>query len=307
MPNDTAIEKAQLLQSLGARVMRVPPVGIYHPDHYVNLARRYAAGEEIQLSEGSPEQHEPYGSRQPTSTVATDAPQRLFANQFDNLANFRAHYTWTAPELWKQLNGKIDAFVMGAGTGGTIAGIAKFLKEKSADIKVLLVDPPGSGLYNKIKSGVMYASTEGTLTDTHSRINDAPHAIVRATAEGRRKRHQTDSIIEGIGINRVVANLNAGLEYIDDALQCSDQEAVLMSRHLLHTEGLFLGSSSAANCVGAVKAARTLPRGSVIVTVLCDSGTRYLSNFYNADFLRARHLDTTNPSIDPMNALNFIR
>jgi cysteine synthase len=118
-----------------------------------------------------------------------------------------------------------------------------------------------------------------------------------SVAEGKRKRHQTDSIIEGIGINRVVANLAAGLKYIDDAVKITDQEAVAMSRMLLANEGLFVGSSSAAHCVGVLKAASKLPKGSVIVTMLCDSGTRYLSNFYNDQVLQERGLCPTTPAV----------
>jgi len=116
---------------------------------------------------------------------AQSDPRGLFADQFENEANFRAHFSTTGPEIWTQTGGKIDAFVAASGTGGTIAGVSRYLKQQNDKIKAYLVDPPGSGLYNKVVKGVMYAQTE---------------------AEGTRRRHQVDTITEGIGINRITAN-----------------------------------------------------------------------------------------------------
>jgi len=245
MPNDTAVEKSDLLRQLGCDVARVPPVSIVNPQHFVNQAKRLGANKNNGI---------------------------FFSDQFENLANFRAHYTETGPEIWQQCQASgvhINAVVMGAGTGGTLSGVARYLKEQDGEIDVFLVDPVGSGLYNKVNSGVMYANEE---------------------AEGKRKRHQTDSITEGVGINRLTKNFEEGLPIIKKAFRCTDLEAVQMSRYLIKREGLFLGSSSALNCVGAVKVAQSLPAGSCVVTVLCDGGHRYMSNFYSDDFLASRQI-----------------
>lgn len=244
------------------------------------------------------------------------------------MSNFSAHYNNTGPEIWRQTGGILDAFVAGAGTGGTLAGVGVYLKERVApssssdsdsdsssdggenswfnltgspsrrirpsdygkqveqpwvsavmgqerDIKVVLADPQGSGLFNKVKYGVMYNQTE---------------------AEGKRRRHQVDTIVEGIGLNRLTKNFELGLTCYDDAISVTDEEAICMSRHLVLKDGLFLGSSSAVNCVAAVKTALKLKaeRGDTstnelnpitVVTILCDSGSRHLSKFWNDDVL----------------------
>lgn len=157
---------------------------------------------------------------------------------------------------------QINAFVSGAGTGGTISGVAMHLKQHMGmgkDLKVVLADPEGSGLFNKIKYGVMFSSTE---------------------REGTRRRQQVDTIVEGIGINRITENFEAGRELIDDAVKVSDLQAMKMARWLVEKDGIFVGSSSAVNCVAAVVTALQLPEGSRVVTILCDSGTRHLSKFW---------------------------
>lgn len=161
---------------------------------------------------------------------------------------------------------------MGAGTGGTISGIAQFLKPRLRDLTVILADPEGSGLLNKVKFDTMYSSRE---------------------AEGSRKRHQIDTIVEGVGITRLTANFKQGVNLIDDAIRVSDQEAVEMSRHLLSCDGFFVGSSSAVNCVATLKLARKLGPGHTIVTILCDSGSRHLSKFYDDEFLLQSGLQLT--------------
>ncbi|KAK4454815.1 tryptophan synthase beta subunit-like PLP-dependent enzyme [Podospora aff. communis PSN243] len=240
MPNDQAIEKSTLLHHLGATVERVTPAPITSPEHFVNLARTRAL------------EH--------TSSSTTES-RGFFANQFESHANYQAHVKTTGSEIFRQTNGHIDAFVAGAGTGGTISGVAKYLKEsaKLTQLRVVLADPQGSGLYNKVRHGVMYASTE---------------------REGTRRRQQVDTIVEGVGINRITENFEAGRELIDDAVRVTDEQACRMARWLVEHDGIFVGSSSAVNCVAAVATALTLPRDSVVVTVLCDSGTRHLSKFW---------------------------
>ncbi|KAF4548802.1 Cysteine synthase-like protein 2 [Elsinoe fawcettii] len=239
IPSDQSPEKSSLLLKLGATVEPVPPVSIVSPSQFVNLARRRA-------------------------TEHTDDPTRpgrgYFADQFENAANYLAHLSGTGPEIYAQTGGKVDAFVAGAGTGGTISGVAMALKERTGEkVRIVLADPQGSGLYNKVKHGVMFAGTE---------------------REGTRRRHQVDSIVEGIGVNRVTANFEAGRELVDDAVRVSDEQAVGMARWLVERDGIFIGSSSAVNCVAAVKVAKDLGPGHRVVTILCDSGNRHLSKFW---------------------------
>jgi len=245
LPDDQAAEKAELLRRFGATVQLVRPASISSPEHYVNVARRHA--ERLVLEEGE--------------------GAALFADQFENPANYRAHYHGTAPELWEQCHGSLDAFVMSAGTGGTLSGVGRFLKEKNADIRVCLADVTGSSLYYKVAKGVLYATEQ---------------------QERSIRRHRTDTIAEGIGNDRLTANFamglsdhNGGAPGIDEAVRVSDQEALDMAHHLLRHEGLFLGSSAAVNCAAAVKIARKLAPQSVVATVLCDSGQRHLTKFYN--------------------------
>lgn len=145
------------------------------------------------------------------------------------------------------------------GTGGTLAGVAKYLKALLPNLRAYLADPQGSGLFNKVKYNVMYSSTE---------------------KEGKRKRHQVDTVVEGVGINRLTRNFEMSEGFIDDAIRVTDQEAIDMARYLVHQEGLFIGSSSAINCVAAVRIARELGPGHTIVTLLCDSGQRHLTKFW---------------------------
>jgi cysteine synthase A len=151
----------------------------------------------------------------------------------------------------EQCNGTLDAFVAGAGTGGTISGVALALKPKLPNLRIILADPEGSGLYNRVKYGVMFDPKE---------------------REGTRRRHQVDTIVEGVGINRVTRNFEAGRELVDDAVRVSDEQAMMMARWLMERDGIFVGSSSAVNCVAAVKVAREMGRGRRVVTILCDSG-----------------------------------
>lgn len=240
MPDDQSKEKSDLLIHLGASVERVPVAPITSPGHFVNLARRRA------------KEH---------AALKADGSVGFFADQFESGSNYAAHAATTGPEIFSQCGGRLDAFVSGAGTGGTLSGVARHLKNemKMANVKIVLADPQGSGLYNKVRHGVMYSETE---------------------REGTRRRQQVDSMVEGVGINRITNNFEAGRELVDDAVKVTDDQAARMARWLVEKDGMFLGSSSAVNCVAAVVAAMELPEGSRVVTMLCDPGTRHLSKFW---------------------------
>ncbi|KIL67831.1 hypothetical protein M378DRAFT_121990 [Amanita muscaria Koide BX008] len=292
IPDDVAEEKVKALLALGADVERVRPASIVDKKQYVNLARQRAA----QFGQSSLEKkvsetnnlHPPHLYTSPSSSVlvsttsdtpfdlnsvtqeeSTDLlskPRGFFADQFENKSNFDAHFYGTGPEIWRQTNGRIDAFVSGAGTGGTIAGVGQYVKSRKKDVIVALCDPEGSGLYNKVKHGVMYDSKE---------------------SEGTKRRHQVDTVVEGIGINRITNNIELALPIIDDSYRITDAEAVSMSRYLVKHDGLFLGSSSACNLVACIKLVKRMAwkEGQTIVTILCDSGTRHYSKFWNDDYL----------------------
>jgi cysteine synthase A len=182
----------------------------------------------------------------------------LYANQWDNTANREGHAQSTGPEIWRQTDGKVDGFTCAVGTGGTLAGVSEFLKHKNPNIVTAAADPMGAAIYSWIKTGELKSSGS--------------------------------SISEGIGQGRVTGNL-AGAK-IDDAFQIPDSEMVPICFELLQTEGLLLGGSSGINVAGAIRLARELGPGKTIVTVLCDSGSRYQSKLYNPEFLRAKGLPT---------------
>jgi cysteine synthase A len=206
MPSDQAMEKSNLLLKLGAVVERVTPAPIVDQEHFVNRARNLAV----------------------KHTADPSMPGRgFFANQFETEANWQAHFEGTGPEIFEQSNGRIDAFIAGAGTGGTISGTARFLRSKLSRVRIVLADPQGSGLYNKVKHGVMF------------------HGLER---EGTRRRDQVDTIVEGIGLTRSTANFEVGADLIDDAVKVTDAEAKAMARWLVENDGIFIGSSSAVNC-----------------------------------------------------------
>lgn len=244
MDTDQSPEKVSLLQHLGATVERVAPASITSTSHYVNLARSRAADH---------------------ASVHKDGSKGFFADQFENPANWQAHFSGTGPEIYSQVGPSLAAFVSGSGTGGTISGVACYLKEEVGmkDIQIVLADPEGSGLYNKVKYGVMYSPRE---------------------KEGTKRRSQIDTIVEGIGINRLTENFEKGSELVDDAVKVSDEQAAIMARWLVEKEGVFAGSSSAVNCVAAVVTAMRLKKQGKtegkIVTILCDSGARHLTKFW---------------------------
>jgi cysteine synthase A len=184
--------------------------------------------------------------------IAEETPGGFWANQFENTANSRYHEATTGPEIWEQSGGKIDAFVAAAGTGGTVAGVSSALKARDNTILTVLCDPMGSSLFNYVNTGEL--------------------------------RPEGESELEGIGIKRVTQNF-AGAP-IDRAIRADDKDAVAMVHWLLHNEGLFVGGSSGLNVLGATRIARELPEGSVVVTILCDGGERYLSKLFNETWLR---------------------
>jgi cysteine synthase A len=216
------------LRSLGAEVRTVPAVPYRDPNNYVKLSGR----------------------------IAAETPGAVWANQFDNLANRRAHYNSTGPEIWEQTAGQVDAWVAATGTGGTYAGVALYLKEQNPEVRCVLADPYGSALYSWAKTGELVS--EGS------------------------------SITEGIGNSRITANLEGAP--IDDAVRVDDQAALETIYRLLWQEGLFLGGSVGINVAAAVETARRLGPGHTVVTVLCDSGDRYRSRLYDRDWLAGKGL-----------------
>ena len=182
--------------------------------------------------------------------------QVLWANQFDNIANQNAHYETTGPEIWEQTEGNVDAFTCAVGTGGTLSGIGKFLKEKNKNIKIILSDPYGSALFNYYKNNEL--KSDG------------------------------NSITEGIGQGRITKNLENLI--LDDAIKVDDKDALKIIFKMLIKEGLFLGGSSGINIFGAMKVAKKLGPNHNIVTILCDSGQRYQSKIWNPEFLKSKKL-----------------
>ncbi len=208
-----------------------------------------------------PDTHNPgnyarYSGRLAEELAATEPNGAFWANQFDNVANRDGHYRTTGPEIWEQTNGKVDGFTCAVGSGGTLGGVARALKERNPAVKIALSDPMGAALYNWFTRGEL--TTEG------------------------------DSITEGIGQVRVTKNLEG--TPIDMAYQITDEEALPVLFDLIEHEGLVLGGSSAINIVGAMRLARDLGPGKTIVTILADGGQRYQSKLFNPDFLRTKNL-----------------
>ena len=233
IPETQSQEKKDMLRMQGAQLIEVPAVPYSNPNNYVKVSGRIAE----RLS-----REDPNGA--------------VWANQFDNIANRQGHFETTAPEIWEQTEGKVDAFTCAVGTGGTLAGVGMALKERNSKIQIALADPMGAALYSYYKTGVL--ASEGT------------------------------SITEGIGQGRITANLIDAP--IDHAFQVTDEEALPIVFDMAEHEGLLLGGSSGVNVGGAMKLAREMGPGHVIVTILCDSGVRYASKLYNPAFLRSKNL-----------------
>ena len=228
MPETQSREKQDTLRALGAELVLVPAAAYSNPAHYVHTSRR----------------------------IAEETPGAVWANQFDNVANRRAHVQTTAPEIWAQTAGTVTGFTCAVGTGGTLAGVALGLRAENPAVRIALTDPEGAALYNYFAHGELLG--------------------------------HGSSVSEGIGQSRITANLDGLM--VDDQFRVSDTEGLHWVRRLNAEEGLCLGLSSGINVAGAVRLARTMGPGQVIVTILCDSGLRYMSTLYNPEWLASRGL-----------------
>jgi len=228
MPENQSKEKMDTLRALGAELVLVPPTKFSNPGHFVHTSRR----------------------------LADEMEGAIWANQFDNIANRKAHIESTAPEIWEQMEGKIDGFTCSVGTGGTLAGVGMGLKERDENVRIALTDPHGAALYSYYACGEL--SSEG------------------------------NSVAEGIGQGRITANLEGAP--IDAQFRISDEEGLYWVGRLLREEGLCMGLSTGINVAGAVALGKELGPGSRVATILCDTGFRYLSSLYNRDWLEEKGL-----------------
>ena len=233
MPDTQSQEKKDFIKLVGAELRLVPAVPYANPGNYVHVSDRLA--KELAASE-------PNGA--------------IWANQFDNTANREGHRKTTGPEIWSDTDGTVDAFTCATGTGGTLAGVGMALKERNANVKIVLADPMGSSLYSFFKTG--------------------EHKM-----EG-------SSITEGIGTGRLTVNMQGAP--VDDAVRITDEEALPIVFNLIKEEGLVLGGSSGINVAAAIRVAREMGPGHRIVTILCDGGSRYQSKLFNPEFLRSKNL-----------------
>jgi len=233
MPNTQSQGKVDLLRLLGATVYPVPAVAYENPQNYNHLAKEHAL----------------------------TTPNSVWTNQFDNPANRLAHIETTGPEIWSQLDGKVDGFVCATGTGGTLAGITRYLKEASdGATECWLADPPGSVLHSYIQSGGKLAERGG------------------------------GSITEGIGQGRVTDNLTTEINLISNSLSIADEKSIEMVYRLLDEEGLYMGASTSLNVVAAKEMAEKLGPGKTVVTVLCDGAYRYADRLFSRKWLEEKKL-----------------
>ena len=233
IPETQSQEKKDMLRLCGVELKEVPAVPYKDPNNYVHVAERLAQ-----------------------EMAKTETNGVLYANQWDNTANRRAHLEGTGPEIWQQTGGKLDGFICSIGTGGTVAGVSMFLKEKNPDVQIAIADPLGASMFSYYSTGEL-------------------------KGEG-------DSIAEGIGQGRITGNLEGVV--VDMPFQIPDAEALPYIFDLLKHEGLCLGGSSAINVAGAVRMAREMGPGHTIVTILCDYGDRYQSKLFNPSFLKEKGL-----------------
>jgi cysteine synthase len=234
IPETQSQEKKDALRLYGAELVEVPALPYSNPNNYQHVAKRLA--DQLRKSE-------PNGV--------------LFADQWNNLDNLKAHYVSTGPEIWEQTGGKLDGFICSIGTGGTLAGVSAYLREKNKDIVIGVADPRGAAMYEWFKHGQAKASPGASIT-------------------------------EGIGLGRVTPVIKDAK--VDESYLIPDEEAVPVIYGLLEHEGLCLGGSTGINVAGAIRLARQLGPGHTIVTVLCDSGNRYQSKLFNPDFMRSKNL-----------------
>ena len=234
IPQTQSQEKKDMLRLCGAELVEVPAVPYSNPNNYQHVGRRLAE----QLKK-------------------TEKNGVIFADQWNNLDNRKAHYVSTGPEIWEDCNGRIDGFICSIGTGGTVAGVSAFLREKNKDVAIGIADPRGAAMYHLFKDGQAKATEGGSIT-------------------------------EGIGLGRVTPIID-GLK-VDKAYLIPDEEALPVIFDLLEHEGLCLGGSSGINVAGAIRLAKDLGPGKTIVTILADYGTRYQSKLFNPDFLRSKKL-----------------
>lgn len=223
IPDDQSAEKIAMLKIFGADVRVLKSVPFTNEENYYHVARR----------------------------IAEQTPNAIWADQFNNTANRRAHEATTGVEIWNDLGSSLTAFVTATGTGGTLGGVARALKSRNPGVKTVAADPMGSGIYSYVKTGEL--KPEG------------------------------DSEVEGIGIKRITENFKD--TPLDDAVQVEDRAWIAMAHWLLHAEGLYLGGSAALNVVAAARYAKTLPKDSVVCTILCDGGERYRSKLYDGTWL----------------------
>jgi cysteine synthase len=234
IPETQSQEKKDMLRLCGAQLVEVPALPYANPNNYQHIGRRLA--DRLRKSE-------PNGV--------------LFADQWNNLDNSKAHYESTGPEIWQQTDGKVDGFICSVGSGGTLAGTSVFLKEKNPNIIIGCADPRGAAMYEFFRHGEAKATPGGSIT-------------------------------EGIGLGRVTPIIKQAK--VDEAYLVPDEEAVPVIYELLEHEGLCLGGSTGINVVGAIRLAKKLGPGKTIVTVLCDSGNRYQSKLFNPQFMRSKNL-----------------
>ncbi|HEV7409938.1 MAG TPA: cysteine synthase A [Bradyrhizobium sp.] len=234
IPDTQSQEKKDTLRLCGAELLEVPALPYSNPNNYQHLGKRLA--EQLRKTE-------PNGV--------------LFADQWNNLDNAKAHYESTGPEIWQQTGGKVDGFICAVGTGGTLAGVSRYLKEKNKDVVVACADPRGAAMYELFKHGQAKTTPGGSIT-------------------------------EGIGLGRVTPVIETAR--VDDAFLIPDEEAVPIIFDLLQHEGLCVGGSTGINVAGAIRLARQMGPGHTIVTVLCDSGYRSQSKLFNPEFMRSKNL-----------------
>ena len=239
IPNTQAPDKMEMLRIMGAEVRPVKPAPYSKPGNYNHIAKQ----------------------------VAEDTENAYWANQFDNTANTDFHFETTGPEIWKQTQGKVNAFVTSVGTGGTLAGISNYLKSQSENVQTVCVDPYGASMWSWFKHG-------------HLDFDDG------------------DSIAEGIGQGRVTENVARAK--IDTAFRCHDRHMITIVRHLIKSEGLFLGASSGINVGGAVKVALEGGPGQTIVTILCDTAQKYMSRLFDQDWLTENDLPPEDLTVEAM-------